>query len=195
MRIGGIRPPGGRWRVPGRGTSRGGGGARGWRRSTVGSLAVALVLVAVALVVERVVPPLEGAVRVADGDSLDIDGTRVRLEGIDAPELHQSCGAPSRLWPCGQWAKQAMTKAVAGGVSCRPVDEDRYRRAVSVCRIGGDGAEGRDLGARLVEEGWAVATSLAYRREEAAARAAERGIWSGPFEMPTEFRARGRGDS
>lgn len=148
---------------------------------------VALVLIGAALVIERFVSPIEGAVRVADGDSFEVKGERIRLEGIDAPELHQSCGAPDRQWPCGQRARQAMEKAVADGVSCRPVDEDRYGRAVSVCD-----ADGRDLGARMVGEGWAIATSITYRREEAAAREAKRGIWAGPFENPADFRARQR---
>lgn len=161
----------------------------GWRPSTWHSVLVALVLVVAALVIERVVPPLDGAVRVADGDSFELGGERVRLEGIDAPELHQSCGRPEAQWACGERARAAMQKVVAdagkNGVTCRPVDGDRYGRAVSVCE-----AAGRDLGALMVSEGWAVATAFAYRDEEAAARVAKRGIWSGPFEMPADFRAR-----
>jgi len=160
-------------------------GARGWRPGTYGSILVAVVLVGVALVAERLTPALTGAVRVADGDSFELGGERVRLDGIDAPELHQSCGAQGRTWPCGEKAKAALAALVASGaVSCRPVDEDRYGRAVSVCT-----ADGRDIGARLVKEGWAVATGFAYAGEQRAARAAGRGIWSGPFEMPADWRA------
>ncbi|WGD30558.1 thermonuclease family protein [Ancylobacter sp. WKF20] len=179
------RPPGGRgWR------------RSKWRRSTWGSIFVALVLVGVALVVERLVPPLTGAVRVADGDSLVVDGERVRLDGIDAPELHQSCGAPGKEWPCGARAKAALEAVVAqGAVTCRPVDEDRYGRAVAICGVGADdlGADDRggdDLAGLQVAAGWALATGLAYRREQAAARAAGRGIWSGPFEEPAQWRER-----
>ncbi|MDR6954073.1 endonuclease YncB(thermonuclease family) [Ancylobacter sp. 3268] len=198
-----MRAPGGRWRAPlrpGGGFSRrlpGGGRVppRRWRRSTWVAVLVALAMIALALIAERIVPLLDGAVRVADGDSFEIGGERVRLEGIDAPELHQSCGAPEAPWPCGERARQALQQAVAAagkdgvtsGVTCRPVDDDRYGRAVSICTAGG-----RDLGARMVREGWAVATSYAYRSEEAAARAAGRGIWSGPFELPADFRARQR---
>nr|WP_250152494.1 thermonuclease family protein [Ancylobacter radicis] len=176
-------PPGGRWGGP----RRSGGWRRStWRRSTWGSILVALVLVGVALLVERVVPPLTGAVRVADGDSLVVAGERVRLDGIDAPELHQSCGAPGTEWPCGARAKEALEAVVAQGeVNCRPVDEDRYGRAVAICAAGA-----ADLGARQVAAGWALATGLAYQREEAAARAAGRGIWSGPFEVPAQWRQR-----
>lgn len=169
-------------RVSPRGGRRGG----GWRRSTWGSILVALGLIGVALVVERLVPPLSGAVRVADGDSLVLNGERVRLDGIDAPELHQSCGEMGREWPCGARAKAALEAIIAEGeVNCRPVDEDRYGRAVAICEAGG-----ADLSAAQVGAGWALATGLAYRREEAAARAAGRGLWSGPFEEPRVWRER-----
>ncbi|MCS0493939.1 thermonuclease family protein [Ancylobacter sp. MQZ15Z-1] len=157
-----------------------------WRPSTRGSILVAVVLVVIALVVEHFVPPLTGAVRVADGDSLELDGVRVRLEGIDAPELHQSCGEAATRWPCGEKAKAALQALVAGAkVNCRPVDEDRYGRAVAICE-----ADGRDIGAALVAQGWAVATGLAYTGEQSTAREERRGIWAGPFEMPANWRAR-----
>lgn len=196
MRIGGLRPPGGRWRVPGRAHRRGG----GWRPSTWHSVLVAVVLVGAALALQRCVPPLEGAVRVVDGDSLTLDGTRIRLSGIDAPELRQSCGAEGATRPCGQQAKQALERIIAAAVSadgasphasplsCRPVDEDRYQRTVAVCS-----AQGQDVAAQLVAEGWAVPLGLSYRAEASAAQAAGRGIWSGPFERPTDFRERARG--
>lgn len=170
----------------------------GWRKSTWGSLAFAAALVVVALVLQRLTPPLSGEVRVADGDSLELGGARIRIEGIDAPELYQTCGEAGAPWPCGLRAKAALealirespgqgTRQGAGqgtGVNCRPVDEDRYGRSVAICAVGG-----RDLGAALVREGWAVATGLAYGGEEREARAARAGIWSGPFEMPANWRA------
>ena len=158
---------------------------RGWRRSTFHSVFFALLLVGAALIAQHLVPALTGAVRVADGDSLEIGGERVRLDGIDAPELHQSCGAPGQTWPCGERARAALMAIVATAkVSCRPVDEDRYGRAVSVCE-----ADGRDIAAGLVEEGWAIATGFGYGREQRAARDAGRGIWSGPFDLPADWRA------
>jgi endonuclease YncB( thermonuclease family) len=160
-------------------------GRRRWRPDTFRSILVAAALVGVALIAERFVPALNGAVRISDGDSFELGGERIRLDGIDAPELHQSCGAPDKLWPCGERARAALEAIMAEGkVSCRPVDEDRYERAVSVCEAGG-----RDVAARLVEQGWAVATGLTYAGEQRAARAAGRGIWAGPFDMPADWRA------
>lgn len=158
----------------------------GWRPDTLRSMLVALVLVGVALVAERYIPALTGAVRLADGDSLELGGQRIRIEGIDAPELHQNCGALSAEWACGRRAREALQKIVdSGEVKCRPVDQDRYGREVSICEVGG-----RDLGRAMVEQGYAVATGIAYADGQRAARAAKRGIWAGPFEMPAEWRAR-----
>ncbi|MDQ0509940.1 thermonuclease family protein [Ancylobacter amanitiformis] len=157
----------------------------GWRPSTRLSILFAVVLVGIALLVQHFVPPLTGAVRVADGDSLEVAGERVRLGGIDAPELHQSCGPAGKGWACGEKAKAALVALVRDAdIRCRPVDEDRYARAVSVCEV-----DGQDIAARLVEQGWAVATGLSYRREQSAARTAGRGIWSGPFDLPADWRA------
>lgn len=159
---------------------------RGWRSDTWRSVLVALVLVGVALVAERYLPALTGAVRLADGDSFELGSQRIRLEGIDAPELHQNCGAPGNEWPCGRRAKEALQTIVdSGEVECRPVDQDRYGREVAICA-----ASMRDLGRAMVEQGFAVATGSAYLKEERAARAAKRGIWAGPFEAPAEWRAR-----
>lgn len=47
-----------------------------------------------------------GAVRVLDGDTLDVAGTRVRLFGIDAPETAQTCRRSGRDWGCGAEAAQ-----------------------------------------------------------------------------------------
>ena len=55
---------------------------------------------------------ITGAVRVVDGDTLDLTAgtttTRVRLFGIDAPEGGQSCrDGRGRSWPCGASARRA----------------------------------------------------------------------------------------
>jgi endonuclease YncB( thermonuclease family) len=160
------------------------------RRSTINSVLVAAVLVAGALITERfagwLVPAVTGTMHIVDGDSFELGGERVRLDGIDAPELHQDCGGASKPWPCGRAAREALRKAAsAGAVSCRPIDTDVYGRSVSVCEAGG-----ADLAKAMVVQGLAVSTGLAYAREQGEARRAKRGIWAGPFEEPASWRAR-----
>ena len=53
--------------------------------------------------------------RVIDADTVDIDGIRYRLSGIDAPESHQTCRAWGRTWDCGSAAPEALMSR-AGGI-------------------------------------------------------------------------------
>ncbi len=137
-------------------------------------------------------PPVAGVhVRVIDGDSLHADGKRIRLTGIDAPELLQTCrDAQAREWPCGQAAKTRLLELVSRGkVACTARGHDRYGRTLAVCSAGGTA----DLGEALVREGYAVSYtrySYAYLAAELAARFARRGLWQGEFESPEDWRHR-----
>ncbi|MEH6727511.1 MAG: thermonuclease family protein, partial [Hyphomicrobiales bacterium] len=57
--------------------------------------------------------PLESSVRVVDGDSLAIGQKRLRLVGIDAPELQQTCLRDGKAVQCGLMAKQHLAALVA----------------------------------------------------------------------------------
>ena len=70
--------------------------------------------------------------RAIDGDSLMVSDQEVRLFGIDAPELMQTCTRNGEPWNCGQVAKDQLAKLIAGKqVVCVPVTVDRYRRTVA----------------------------------------------------------------
>nr|WP_281502881.1 thermonuclease family protein [Ancylobacter crimeensis] len=152
-----------------------------------------------ALVAERVLPErflpgrrmLPGReLRLADGDSFTLAGTRIRLADIDAVELHQFCGQDGASWPCGRRAREALAAIIGdAAVACRALDEDRYGRTVARCRAVGQDGQEWDIGGRMVSEGFAVAVGLHYAPEELPARVARRGIWAGPFEQPADWRA------
>lgn len=129
-------------------------------------------------------PPVSGRARISDGDSFHLGDERIRLLGIDAPELAQTCAdARGRDWPCGRTAHDRLAALVAGkALTCNPQGHDRFGRILATCSVGG-----RDLGAQMVEAGLAV-SSDDYGREEAAARQAKRGLWVGTFEMPRAWR-------
>ena len=57
---------------------------------------------------------VSGLARVIDGDSLAVEGRDIRIFGVDAPELHQTCERAGRPWPCGEAAKRRMAE-LAGG--------------------------------------------------------------------------------
>lgn len=130
----------------------------------------------------------EGPARVIDGDTLELAGQRVRLEGIDAPESAQSCAkADGAAWPCGQAAASALRALVAGKtVVCDRTGEDKYGRTLGLCF-----AEGNDINGALVRGGYAwafVKYSQAYVALEAQARAAKAGVWQGSAQAPWDFR-------
>ncbi len=129
-----------------------------------------------------------GRVHVADGDSVAIGDTRLRLVGIDAPELAQTCFADDRPFACGEAARARLVALIDG----RPVDcawsrLDKYGRGLATCRVGAV-----DLGATMVREGWAVAYG-GHEAEEAEARRNRRGLWAMRFEWPEDFRRQSRG--
>ena len=131
---------------------------------------------------------VSGAARAADGDSLDLSGISVRLFGVDAPELAQSCERGGASWACGKQAASKLASLVAGkSVMCEQKDIDDYGRIVATCRAGSV-----DLGGAMVDAGLAVALphfSDRYVAAEARARATGVGVWTGTFQMPAEFRA------
>ena len=156
---------------------------RGWGRG-LSSLVIALGL---ALSTMFVLKPTErsqaGQPEVIDGDSLRLSGLSIRLKGVDAPEMQQTCERGGRSYRCGEVAKAALIDKIGGGpIECRLAGRDRYRRSLAFCRAGGD-----DIGGWLVQEGLAVGYGD-YEREEARARDRGVGLWAGTFERPNEWR-------
>ncbi|HZH53315.1 MAG TPA: thermonuclease family protein [Microvirga sp.] len=159
------------------------------RRSSSGlsSLVLALGLAAGAwYLLEPSGRTLEGRAHAVDGDTIRIGDERLRLKGIDAPELHQTCSRSGQVWFCGEAARNALMGMLLNrNVQCRSSGRDRYKRLLAYCT-----ADGQDLNGRMVEEGWAVAYDREYRAEEASARGRSAGLWVGEFERPQDWRRR-----
>jgi len=154
-----------------------------------GAVALAAGVGALALA-SGLVPPttIAGPAEVVDGDTLRIRSERVRLVGLDAPELSQTCtDADNVSWACGRQARSFVVSLVSGRtVTCSGSRRDTYGRALAKCDSGSG-----DLGSQIVAAGWAV-SDVGYLDEANAARAAKRGIWSGSFVSPAQWR---RGES
>ena len=136
--------------------------------------------------------PLYGAFRAIDGDSIRGARLEIRLEGIDAPELHQSCeDAGGHPYACGLEAKAALHEIIAGRtLSCSSRGRDKYGRTLAFCKAGD-----LDINGEMVRQGWAIAfmtVSFRYSWLELEARREGRGIWRGRFDNPQDWRARHR---
>jgi endonuclease YncB( thermonuclease family) len=135
---------------------------------------------------------ITGHATVVDGDGLEINGTKIRLFGIDAPKIDQYCQRDDHTrWRCGHYSSVELDRLVAShDVTCTVRTLDQYDRTVATCRVGDV-----DVGESQVRNGWAVAYrkfTKDYVDEEDAARTAKRGVWRGAFEMPWIWRERSR---
>jgi endonuclease YncB( thermonuclease family) len=131
-----------------------------------------------------------GVSRIVDGDTLAIGSTKIRLEGIDAPETDQVClNAKGVRWSCGIDARDQLAAHIAGqDIKCSSNGIDAYRRTLATCYLADE-----DLNGWLVQQGWALAYvkySSKYVRVEEDARTQQRGIWQGAFIAPWDWRHR-----
>ena len=124
--------------------------------------------------------------RITDGDTIVLmDGTRVRLYGIDAPERDQ---------PYGSMATAALEHMVEKSVYVVEVDTDRYGRMVGQLY---HSTEGYDINASMVCAGhawwyerYAPDSELLESCQEEA-QDAPKGLWKSDDPMPPwEWRRR-----
>lgn len=150
------------------------------RLSQIATLAILLLTATPALAIQ-------GQATVIDGDTIEIHGERVRLDGIDAPESWQLCYAPV-AYRCGQEAAFALADYIGRRtVSCVHASTDRYGRVVARCSVAG-----QDIAGWLVANGhaldWPRYSKGRYAGIQEKARQARRGIWRGRFQLPWERR-------
>lgn len=127
---------------------------------------------------------IEGPATALDGDTLWMNGTRVRLWGIDAPEMS--------VWPYGAWARSGLDLIIEGSViACQVVAVDRHKRPVAICK---NKTKKRELGILMLEAGMVVVyrrftvepppglaeLASVYDAGERSAQVHGRGIWSDP---------------
>lgn len=111
----------------------------------------------------------------------------MRLFGIDAPELAQTCRTNGTPWNCGERARGNLAELIKGQtVHCEGQGVDQHARLIAVCSAGG-----LELNETMVSYGWALAYrefSDAYVPAETRAKANGLGIWSSQFQKPADYR-------
>lgn len=133
-----------------------------------------------------------GRASVIDGDTVDLQGVRIRLNGIDAPESRQVCeDSKGGRYLCGSKAAEALRSHLAQSqpTRCELGERDRYGRYVAKCFR----ADGGDVASWLVRNGhaldWPRYSGGAYSRVQQEAKMQRRGVWQGRFQPPWEWRA------
>lgn len=159
------------------------------RRTAIASTVRAALVFCAALVASPALaaPEIAGQATVIDGDTIEIHGTRIRLDGIDAPETRQLCrDALGRDYRCGQRAALALSDWIGRKtVTCEPTGRS-WGRVVAICT-----AAGEDIGAWLAGQGWGLADprfSQRYVQAIEGAAVARAGIWAGAFVEPWRWR-------
>jgi endonuclease YncB( thermonuclease family) len=119
-------------------------------------------------------------VRVIDGDTIVMDGTRYRLAGIDAPEMSQDCGMGPKA---AEWLAEYLKGKT---ITCNSTGKS-YNRVVAACF-----SDGEDLQEAIVRNGWAFDSPRysrgKYAAAEAEAKSKGRGIHAGNCEKPWVWR-------
>lgn len=119
---------------------------------------------------------IEGYAFVNDDGTLRIRGRTIRLFGIHIPKTNVICKEQFRPPICGRRASVALKfKLNSGWPRCEPVETHRDRSITAVCVV-----DDLDLGAYLLEYGWAVATPdapIEYHTLEKIARSRRIGVW------------------
>ena len=126
-------------------------------------------------------------IRVVDGDTIHINGEKIRFTGIDTPELKQSCLKEGIKDACGVTAKQILIEKIgSNNVECISEGKDQYKRTLAECFVNNE-----SLSSYLVRSGYA----FAYRRyskkfvaDEDYARINKIGMWSMKFDYPWNYR-------
>ena len=131
---------------------------------------------------------ISGAVRVIDGDTIDVGNSRIRLYGIDAPESDQTCTTEQgQVWSCGSWVTDRVISLFAGREArCERLAKDKYNRIVARCTVGGV-----DMGRELVAQGRAFADRRYaddYVLAEKGAAVRDVGLHASRVQNPSHFR-------
>ena len=130
----------------------------------------------------------EAEYKAVDGDTLTRGDERIRLKGIDAPELNQLCyDENTNSYKCGEEALEFLQNLMKNNsVNCKcQKKRDRYKRKLCECFV-----STLSLNQEMVSAGYAVSyKSKKFEELENEAREHKYGLWRGKFMRPAIYRA------
>ena len=125
--------------------------------------------------------------KIIDGDTIILNGEKIRFSGIDTPELKQTCMKEDQKISCGMSAKMLLIKKIGNKMpECIREGKDAYKRTLAECFVNGDSLSGF-----LVRSGYAFAYrkySNKFIKDEEFAKKNKLGMWSMEFQYPWNFR-------
>ena len=125
--------------------------------------------------------------KIIDGDTIILNGEKIRFSGIDTPELKQTCMLGDQEVGCGMSAKILLAKKIGNAtVNCIGEGKAAYKRTLAECFVNGE-----SLSKFLVRSGYAFAYrkySIKFIKDEEFAKANKLGMWAMTFQYPWDFR-------
>ena len=137
---------------------------------------------------------IEGNAFVVDGDTIKINGEKIRFSGIDAPESYykgkeQICLKQNVKISCGKLSKEFLIQKINNQkITCEIESKpDRYKRKLGECFI-----NNKSLSRILVRNGYAFDyprySKKKYAEDQEFAKNNKLGLWDMKFEFPWDFR-------
>ena len=126
-------------------------------------------------------------IKIVDGDTIHLNGEKIRFTGIDTPELKQTCLKEGVKDLCGIKAKQILIDKIGNNnVKCISEGKDQYKRTLAEWFVNNE-----SLSSYLVKNGYSFAYrrySKKFVRDEYYARINKIGMWSMEFDYPWDYR-------
>ena len=125
--------------------------------------------------------------KIIDGDTIHLNGEKIRFSGIDTPEIKQTCTKNNEIIKCGILAREFLIKIIANNkINCIREGKDQYKRTLAECFV-----NDLSLSSYLVKNGYAFAYrkySKKFIADEDFAKSNKLGMWSMKFEYPWDWR-------
>ena len=125
--------------------------------------------------------------KIIDGDTIHLNGEKIRFSGIDTPEIKQTCAKNNEIIKCGILARELLIKIIANNkINCIREGKDQYKRTLAECFV-----NDLSLSSYLVKNGYAFAYrkySKKFIADEDFAKSNKLGMWSMKFEYPWDWR-------
>lgn len=132
--------------------------------------------------------PITGQPRIVNTSSLNLEGKRIVLFGVDPMMKGNPCSVDNRAWDCGTAALRTLMNMLGREpVTCEPKLIDLFKRVYAKCFV-----NGQDIAQSLVEAGMAVTVpeeTTEYDAVQQEASKKKAGVWRGRFMSPSDYRA------